>query len=377
MLKKLLKKIIRSFGKRIYENVNKTNFNKNCLLIYIVWPFKRNAVLTSHQNQWQVKEFARLIGEFGFNVDVINYDETIKLSKNYDLVIDLHPGLNRSYQYHMSDSCLKVAYISSTNPTFSNMTEASRLEQLFRRKGVKLKQRRYVPPFNKQEFESFDAMFFIGNRYNLKTFEEFNLKKIFLIKNTGFEFLYNHDFQEKSPQNFLFLGSKGQVVRGLDLLLEVFSNNKHLNLYVCGFFKSEKDFCKLYKRELFESHNIFPIGLVDIASKQFKQIIKICSYMILPSSAEGISGSVLTAMSAGLIPIVSRETGFEEGEVHFLPDCNLETISEAVNRYSKKNLEWISQEAIRVMRTVKERYSEREYTESIRRALKGLFYHNI
>ncbi len=373
MLNKILRKVIRMFRRRLYENVNNTDFHKHCLLIYITFPFRRNVVFASHQNRWQAKELARIIGEFNYNVDVIDCnDDAINLSKTYDLIIDIYPGLNKSYQDHMSTTCLKVAYMTGANLSFSNKAEVERLEQLYRRKGVRLRQRRYAPPFDKQVFESFDAMFFIGNRHNLKTFAEFDLKKVFFIKNTGYEFLLNQDFQRKSPQNFLYLGSRGQVFRGLDLLLEVFSRNRHLKLYVCGFFKSEKDFCKLYNKELFQSNNIFPVGLIDIRSKKFRQIVSVCSYTILPSCAEGISGGVLTAMSAGLIPIVSRETGLEEGEVHFLPDCSIKSISEAVNYYSKKDMEWIYRESVRVMQTVREQYSNNNFTESIRNAMNGL-----
>ncbi len=373
MLDKIIKKIyIKLFGWGLIENVNSTNFNKNCLLCYIVIPFQTDVFENYHQNQWQVKELAKIIGEFGFNVDVINFDDKkARLTKKYDLIIDVHPGLNNVYKNFMSDSCVKIAYITGSNPSFSNKAEMERLNALFKRRGVYLKQRRYAPPFDKKELESFDAIFFIGNSYNLKTYDEFNLKKIFFIKNIGYDFLKNDDFSQKSARSFLFFASGGNVHKGLDLLLDVFSKKKHLNLYVCCPLK-EKDFCKLYKKELFQTNNIFSIGFVDIQSERFRKILKLCSYTVMPSCSEGIAGSVLTAMSAGLIPIVSKECGFNDDEVYHLNDCSIECIAETINTFSQMPINWVIHESIKTMKTVQTRYSKNNYSESVRIAMREM-----
>lgn len=364
------------FGRRFYENVNGTDFTKNCLLLYVLEPFRSKTVSVNHQSQWQAKELARIVGEFGFNVDVIHYaDDTVRLTKSYDLIINLHPGLNRVYGNHTNSPCLKIAYITGSNPAFSNSAEAQRLEDLFARRGVRLQQRRYVKPFPKGEFESYDAMFFIGNSGNLKTYDEFNLKRVCFIRNTGFSYFRSEEYARKSPRNFLFLASGGQVHKGLDLLLEVFSRNRELNLYVCSSFKREKDFCRLYRQELFHSANIYPVGFIGIGSEKFQEICRVCSYVILPSCSEANAGSVLTAMAAGLIPLVSRECGFADDEVHYFENCAIDTISRAVVDFSIKDTAWIWEESRKSLRIVAERYSERNYSESVRAALNEVLSH--
>jgi hypothetical protein len=378
MIIKIIKLHHRLFGYGLCKNVNRTNFPKNCLLLYIVDPFLTGQIKPFHQNQWQVKELATIVSEFGFNVDVMNYNNTkVKLTVKYDLIIDLHPGLNNAYKNHMSDSCLRVAYITGSNPSFSNKAESDRLDYLFRRKGIRLRPMRYVNPFDKYEMANLDAVFFIGNSYNLKTFSGCNLKRVYYIKNTGYDFLKNEDFSKKSPQNFLFLGGVGQVLKGLDLLLDAFSRNKHLNLYVCTDFENEKIFCKIYKKELFHSSNIYPLGFVDITSNQFKNLTKICSYIILPSCSEGISGSVLTGMSAGLIPIVSRECGLEDNEVYHLQENSVEFISQIINMFSKKQIDWIITESRKAMEIVADKYSKNNYSVSVRNAMKGLLQNEL
>ncbi len=300
-------------------------------------------------------------------------DRHAKLTKKYDLVIDLHPKINSIYADHLNTGAKRVAYITGSNPSFSNRAEMERINDIYQRRGTRLSPERYAEPFDQKLLSSFDAMFFMGNEYNLKTYDGYLPKKVSSIKNTGYEFLAEHTHSERSPKAFLFLASGGQVLKGLDLLLEVFAKNPNLDLYVCSYFKSEKDFTRLYHKELFETKNIHPIGGVDITSPAFAQLAKRCAYLIAPSCSEGQSGSVLTGMSAGLIPIVSRECGFNDDEVHILNDCQLETIENTIREYAQKPKEWREQEAERVLGIVRERYSNENFSESVRSPLVSLF----
>ncbi len=359
--------------KYLYENVNHTSYSKQCLILYVTTPFRMALNDYNHQNVGQTLALSRIIGEFGYNVDVMDYDNHyVKLRKNYDLIIDLHPGSNDLYKKFTTPYCKKVAYITGSNPTFSNNAEMERIESLVLRKGVRLDQIRRVEPIKKEAMESCDMTMFMGNEYNLKTFNEFNLKKVFIISNNGYEFLKNDDFSKKNPRNFLFLGGKGQVHKGLDLLLDVFSKNKDVNLYVCSLYRNEKDFCNLYERELFYSPNVIPVGFVDVGGKKFSAILKSCSYMLLPSCSEGKAGSVLTAMSAGLIPIVTRECGFEDDEVFHLENVGIEHIEQMVARFSRMNLDWIREKSKKTMELVNTRYSSKNYEDSVRTAMRCL-----
>lgn len=371
---RVLQKILTNiFWNKIAVNVNRTSHGKNCLMLYTAAPFVAKWLSSGHQNQWQAVELARIIGSFGYNVDVINFDnQKARLVRKYDLVVDLHPKVNPVYAAHMAPDCVRIAYITGSNPEFSNRAEAARLDDLKRRRGVLLQQRRYVNPFPKEELESFDAMFFIGNSYNLSTYEGYNIRRQFSIRNNGIEFPDSLVRENSSPRNFLFLASGGQVHKGLDLLLEVFSRNKDLTLYVCSSFKSEKDFCRLYDHELFHCENIVPVGFVDVMGTKFRSIADKCGYVVLPSCSEANASSVLTGMSAGLVPIVSRECGFEDDEVHYFPDCSVETIAATVNSFAVKPARWLADEREKARTIVKTRYCADAYARSVQAALKGL-----
>ena len=120
-------------------------------------------------------------------------------------------------------------------------------------------------------------MFFKGNQRNLSTYGENRPERVYFIKNSGYEFLTPMHFSSKRPCSFLFIASHGQVHKGLDLVLESFASRPYLELFVCSMFGEEEDFCALYKRELYETPNIHPIGFVDIRGQLFRYIADRCS----------------------------------------------------------------------------------------------------
>lgn len=358
----------------LLKNVLDSNYLRTALLVYVTEPFI-TGMNNTHQNSWQVIEIARVISKFGYNVDVCDYNyNKSDFKKKYDLLIDLHPRDNAVYNKFLKPDCIKIAYLTGSNTSFSNVAEQKRINDVYRRRNIKLIPRRQAPLISKR-IENYDAIFFIGNEYNLKTYSEFKMPPVYFIKNTGYDFNFGNE--KRKANNFMFLGSAGQVHKGLDLLLEIFAQKcRDCNLYVCSSFENESDFCEAYKHELYNTSNIHPIGFVDIKSDKFKEIAEKCAYMIMPSCSEGIAGSVLTAMSAGMIPIVSRECGFEDDEVIHLKDCSKECLEDSIKFYASKDDEWIKSESEKAVKIVKERYSEECFIEFICNGLENVISNN-
>jgi hypothetical protein len=299
----------------------------------------------------------------------------MRFGKRYDLIIDHRPSRGnvvRAYRAAMADGCRRVAYMTTSNPAVANRAELERLEGVHERRGSWLKPRRQTPLLQRQDIESFDAAWFISNRRNLQTYSEFRLPEVTILPNTGYAFLERQAFAARDPTGFLFLGGYGQVHKGLDLLLEVFSKRPHLTLYVCGQFSREADFCRVYREELFGRHNIRPVGSVDIQSEEFAGIVERCAYVVLPSCAEGQSGSVLTGMSAGLIPLVSLECGFDPGEVHHFPSCSLADIAATVDDFENRPSEWVKEESAKAVQIVRAKHTESHYSSGVQAGLSSL-----
>jgi len=73
----------------------------------------------------------------------------------------------------------------------------------------------------------------------------------------------------------------------------------------------ERDFNDFYRRELYRTPNIRTVGWIDVAGREFRRIVDSSAALIYPSCSEGCAGCVVTSLHAGLVPIVSRESGVE------------------------------------------------------------------
>lgn len=353
----------------IIRNCNHVDSSKRCLLIYITHPFSVNYSGFKHQNVWQCVELTRILGEFDYQVDVIDYrNQYARPIGKYDLVMGLIPRGIDVYSRHLKKSAKKIAYLTSSNLKITNESEKKRLEDLYQRRGVRLEARRQAGQIEKK-IEEFDGALFFGNEYNLKSYSCFKMPPVYYLANNGYEYSFEIKFA-KDPYKFLFFGSVGQVHKGLDLLLEVFSEiGEPYELFVCGLVDEEKDFAKEYKKELYQTQNIHTVGFIEVGSKQFEDLVNKCAYMLLPSCAEGQAGSVTTVMSAGVIPICSKECGFDADVVILLPDCSKETIRAYVMQYARQDRKWVEKRSREAYTLCAEHYSQNSFSDSVRRGL--------
>lgn len=147
---------------------------------------------------------------------------------------------------------------------------------------------------------------------------------------------YDKDFSH-SRNRFLWLGSGGLVHKGLDLVLEAFSELPDQHLTVCGPVDDpeERAFKKAYHRELYETANIHTVGWVDVSSQQFVEITDSCAALIYPSCSEGQAGSVVTCLQAGVIPVISYQAGVNVGDFGLLlSECSRDEIKNTIKRLS-------------------------------------------
>lgn len=368
----IIKRIMHKLGVEVcLTNIYNTHYSKNCLISYIQDPFFTKKNNQIHQSNSQVLVIAEVLNQLKYNVDVIDYRaHQLKLKKQYDLVIDIciSDGI-AVYENNLKENFKKIAYLTGSESTFANKAELTRIHDVYLRRGKRLQPRRQAPLVSKA-IENCDLVILFGNETVLSTYRDFHFKKYLLIPNTGYDFKYPYTFEKKQQDAFLFLGSSGCVHKGLDILLEVFSENPSIGtLYVCGCYEREKDFLDEYYMELYKTDNIHPIGFIDIFSDKFKQLYEKCTFTVLPSCAEGCAGSLTTCMSAGLIPICSKICGFEEDEVIILPDCSKDTVLKTLIYAKEMRPEELIEKSRKMVELTKTKYSIKNYTSLIKKSL--------
>ncbi len=231
-------------------------------------------------------------------------------------MLDTVQNFQRNAQL-LNRDCLKILHIDTANWLFNNSAEYRRCLEVQKKRGVSLKSFRPCEP--NWAIEYADCATILGNDFTVSTYE-YAGKPLFRVPIptcTVSPWAAHKDY-DQCRNNFLWLGSYGLVHKGLDLVLEAFAEMPNYRLTVCGGLEKELEFKKAYHRELYQTPNIRTIGWVDVASKKFPQIANECVGLIYPSCSEGQSGAIVTCLQAGLIPVISNESGVDVQDFGFL-----------------------------------------------------------
>ena len=387
-VKKIIKKIARKLGVEIRRNTPKLHEQEvitlkpknacqgNVLLSYIIDPFvlkPGQAVSNVHQNHWRSLQMARTFFGLGYCVDVISWTNNRFIpQKDYSFFVDVRRNLERIAPL-LNKDCIKILHIDTAHMLFHNAAEAKRLLALQQRKDVTLRPRRCEVPNLGIEYA--DCAVIQGNEFTISTYRYAN-KPIYRVPVSPlvlYPWPKDKDFKA-CQKRFLWLSNGGLVHKGLDLVLEVFAEMPDYHLTVCGPISKEKDFERVYCKELYETPNINTIGWIDVSSPEFIEITNNCLGLIYPSCSEGQSGAVVTCLQAGLIPIVSYESGVDVNDFGvILKDCSIAEIKNSirmVSSLSAKKLKRMARKAWEFARAnhTKERFAK-EYQKAIEKII--------
>lgn len=307
----------------------------NVLLSYRIEPFllRSDNLPNDHTWYWECRQIAQTFLDLGYCVDVIQFhNHKFVPQKNYAFFIDSRHRLENLSSL-LNQDCIKIFHSDTAHILFHNYAEQKRLLALQQRRGITLCPRRFEMP--NLAIEHADYAVVLGNEFAINTFEYAN-KPIYRVPISSpevYDWYEEKDF-EACRKHFLWFGSGGLVHKGLDLVLDAFTEMPECHLTICGPINQEKDFEKAYKKELYFTHNIHTFGWINISSYDFKAIVNSCLGIIYPSCSEGGGGCVITCMHTGLIPIVSYESSVD---VHddfgvILKESSVQEIKNSIQR---------------------------------------------
>jgi glycosyltransferase involved in cell wall biosynthesis len=335
---------------------------KRALLVYLAKSFlleENDPEFLTHQNLKQCRQIAAVLGEFEYAVDAVDKRSLQRLrNRDYDLIIadraDLK-GIDGSFKA----DALKIFLATSMNYALHNKHVRRRHEFLFERRKLNIEIRRPYPEVMPYLAQS-DAVVGFGNEFIMSTWNALFTGPTYAFNNYGFrdtEFVFNQDFAA-ARKHFLYFASRSQMQKGLDFLLEIFPNHPDLHLYICSQFANEKDFCAVYRNELYNTPNIHPMGWIKVNSAPYNRLVEKCAYVIHPTCSEGQPGSVVQCMYSGLIPMVTRWAGIDTEDFGVTFDESLDAIERAVVTVSQLPEEWHRQHSIRTRQVAEAKYSE-------------------
>jgi hypothetical protein len=346
---------------------NRRTVIRKALLIYITKPYrlkKGDPQFLKHQNLKQCMQIVSLLSIKGYSVDLLDImDDRHFPNENYDLVIGHRVSIREQDIY----STKKNIYLATgTNHKIHNFQVLSRYQYLNERRGIKLTPKN-LNSINMPFVEKADAIFCFGNEFVRASWDHVSKGECFSFNNYGFDgtkSLIDYRNLDRARKNFLFFASTNQISKGLDLLLDVFSKNPDLHLYVCSLFEYEKDFCEAYFRELFQTQNIHPVGWVEVNSSLFYKLCTECAFVIHPSCSEGSPGSVIQCMHTGLIPVVTLQTGIDVDDFGILfPSDQIVDIEKTIQTVTDFPIEKLKSSSLQTRITSIEKYSEQSFLQ--------------
>ncbi|HIF9479231.1 TPA: glycosyltransferase [Photobacterium damselae] len=324
---KLIKRFYRTFfPKKPIRNLGYNGQRKKKVLIsYLLDAFELDIEEFKYStNRQEMLAITSAFIELGYQVDIQDCLSNHYNNKvNYDIVFGFGVPYRKA---KLSKDGIRILYCTEGHPDFSLENETKQIEYFQRRHSVKYKVERSGVYYCSFDYDIADELFVMGE-HNQKYLIERGFKNVSGIVPTAID--VHKEILISEERSFIWLGSRGIVHKGLDLLVDVF-NKRNDKLHICGV---TKDYF-YSKTKIIAGDNIFFHGKVDVNSSFFNnELLPDSSFIIMPSCSEGVSTSVLTGMKFGLIPLVSTNCGIDVNKFgkYVFDSLTIESVENLIN----------------------------------------------
>lgn len=328
-------------------------------------------LLQGHRFFWEVRELACILADLGYEVDVIDLG-TPPPSRfpNYQAILGIHDALWR-YAQGMPKSAKRLMWMTGSNPELQNRRELERIRALEQRRDCVCQPRRQLPHAATEltSIEMADHCVLIGNETTRATFPSAWHSKIELIASADrVPLVKPRPLLTPSPREFVWSALSGAVLKGLDIVLDVFAQRDWPTLNIIGPVEQEEDFMNVYHRELDGHPRIRRHGLRRADEPELAAILSRSAVVIHPSASEGMSASVTNCLQVGLYPIISRESGIDlpPGCGRILETSSHAEVADAVEAVLAKSDAQFAAEIERIQADALARYSRAAFTRRAR-----------
>lgn len=284
------------------------------------------AFLNMHQNKREVLAMAKVFNKLGLNAYFMLYTSSKSLPDiDCILVFGHEPGVQRAKEKYKNAKM--VFYAVSTYYDYRNFKIKQMTDSFNKRYNANIPYRRLINSHS--AFIDSDATLLIGSEITKNTYPVEYRNKITKIHQSTQQCRYLQNVEAKGSKEFFYLASYGNILKGIEVLLEFFTMHTEYTLHWVG--PIENDVKVAIKKEI--TPNIVTYGFQNISSDIVLGLMERCDFMIYPSGVEGIPGSVLNSMKSGLIPLVTPWASFDgiENLGYLMEDTSVMSVENAVN----------------------------------------------
>ncbi len=333
----------------------------------------------SHTNILEAYEMGKILNQLGFVVDVIDRTADLKdiekIKDVYDIFIGLGAGDSGKYFSDIAErvpSAKRVLYAMGPEPDLSNKITKDRHDYFrARHPNIPIVDRRLITAVDTDRlYKNVTDIIATGSEFSVGSYRHIGkpVHKINLSTYPGLSF-DETEFSKKDKNKFLYFGGNGNITKGLDLTLEVFTKRPDLQLFIFGP-TTEEDFNVFANPIIKNSKNIKHLGFIDVTGQKFHDVTAECAYVIMPSSSEACATSITTGMRRALVPIITIETGVPDVENfgYLVNPGTVEELAKVVDMVSKTSYEEFRDKAQKSYQE-SSKYTMTSFKDSLKQAI--------
>ena len=335
----IINSIIKRYQKKDILNINLdlTSKTQKRILICYVSTYGVDIANTYHALYSHLNQIIKCLIDQDFIIDLCDCLDLTSpqrfISKEYDVILGQGPAYIDICKNH--PRARKILFCTENNPVVVEKKYKERAEYFAKRHPdlVKFIKKRRIIFFTEEHLKISDELILMNSKYNEASFKDYfdNPYRINVnaVVNPAFDISKLNDDIGSIKKNFLVFVCTGFIHKGIDILLDAFKEMLDINLLIFGINEGEKLlFSKL------KSENTYDCGFVNVASEDFlTKVVSRSLFVILPSCSEGMSSGIATCMSHGLIPIITKDCGFDDNDdIIELPDYSVESIRKTIKR---------------------------------------------
>ncbi len=281
-------------------------------------------------------------------------------NNHYDIII----GFGKTYKAFCSKMKIpqRILFIMENNPNVVKIKYKERVENFKKRHPDISINRDHVRNeyFDTEQITLSTNILQMSSSFNASSLNHFGMRVWRIDANAIFNEGYIFDVNEVrqwipgSKKHFLWFGSDGFIHKGCDLILDAF---RHLPNYHIDFYGISNAEVSLFER--LRPENATNCGRINVQSKEFiEKVVSRHCFLLFPSCSEGMSTSVCTCMAHGIIPIITKETGFEpHPSIIELQNWSVDDLKDVIERVVS-----IDDEEILSMRRLAYEYARKQFS---------------
>jgi len=329
-------------------------------------------LMFAHSIFWESREIYLSFLDLGFDVDVIDLGAPAPANAGpYQASLTFHFQL-LMLEAVLAPDAIRITWLTASHAATRNAREIKRIRALEQRRECQYEPKRQVTHVTAEleAIERADHCILIGNAVTLGSYPKRWHGKIepFAVSAANIGYTKQPSAYVPAPREFIWYSASGAVMKGLDLLLDLFASRQLPTLHVVGSLDGEQDFLNIYHTELDGHPRIRMHGFLHGDDPKLAEIFDRCVAVVHPSADEGMAGSVAHCMRVGLFPVISRVTGIDlpTGCGRYIEDCTIEEIEVAVTDVLEMSKADLKSQITTMQAMAHERFSRESYARRLR-----------